>query len=197
MNTIILILIVGGIAWFLLGLWTDYKKRKPLPSDAPEYYSPERKRMREAIKFSRSNLYEIQTRNDREKALRDNHASTRVEDLDSLDGEAFEAFLEGLFRIQGYDAKKTPVSGDFGADLILVKDRERIAVQAKRYIGRVGVSAVQEALSGMAYYSCQSAMVVTTGYFTKNAIELAKKSEVRMIDRLALGNLMIKNHDER
>lgn len=187
MNTIILFLIVGGIAWFLYDLWWHKRNRKPSPSDTPDYYSPERKHLREAIKYARSNLYEIQTQNDRKKTLREKHASIRVDDLDKLDGEAFEVYLEGLFRIQGYDAKKTPVSGDFGADLILVRDGERIAVQAKRYIGSVGVSAVQEALSGMAYYNCQSAMVVTTGYFTKNAIELAKKSDVSMIDRVELG----------
>lgn len=192
MNTIIIFLIVGGIAWFFYELWWQKRNRKPFASDAPDYYSPERKHLREAIKYARSNLYEMQTKNDREKSLREKHASMRVDDLDKLDGEAFEVYLEGLFRIQGYEAKKTSISGDFGADLILVKDGERIAVQAKRYIGSVGVSAVQEALSGMAYYSCQSAMVVTTGYFTKNAIELAKKSEVRMIDRVALGKLMVR-----
>lgn len=194
MNTIILILIVGGIAWFFYDLWGQKRNRTPFASDAPDYYSPERKHMREAIKYARTNFYEIQMQNDREKTLREKHASTRVDDLDKLNGEAFEAYLEGLFRVQGYDAKKTPVSGDFGADLILSREGERIAVQAKRYIGSVGVSAVQEALSGMAYYNCQSAMVVTTGYFTKNAIELAKKSEVRMIDRVTLGNWMAQSN---
>jgi len=49
------------------------------------------------------------------------------------------------------------------------------------------VSAVQEALSGMAYYQCLSAWVVTTGNFTPNAVELAKKSNVRMVDSTELG----------
>jgi len=35
----------------------------------------------------------------------------------------------------------------------LHKDQQRIAVQAKCYTGSVGVSAVQEALSGMALLS--------------------------------------------
>ena len=43
----------------------------------------------------------------------------------------------------------------------LHKDQHLIAVQAKCYAGSVSVSAVQEALFGMAYYSCHSAWVVT------------------------------------
>jgi restriction system protein len=49
---------------------------------------------------------------------------------------------------------------------------------------------VQEALSGKAYYQCDAAWVVTTGAFTTNAFELAKKSGVKMIGRSDIGNLM-------
>jgi restriction system protein len=50
---------------------------------------------------------------------------------------------------------------------------------------------VQEALSGMAYYQCQSAWVVTTGNYTNNAIELAKQSKVRLIDSTDIGKLIL------
>ena len=56
----------------------------------------------------------------------------------------FEEFLAGLFRAQGYTAELTSTTGDYGADLILSKDGRCIAVQAKRYVGSVGVAAVQE-----------------------------------------------------
>ena len=58
-------------------------------------------------------------------------------------------------RGQGYAVELTATTGDYGADLILTKDRQRIAVQAKRYRGSVGVQAVQEGLSGQAYYRCE------------------------------------------
>jgi len=95
-----------------------------------------------------------------------------------------------LALIAPYVAELTPLTGDYGADLILIKDGQRIAVQAKRYVGSVGVSAVQEALSGQAYYQCDTAWVVTTGAFTTNALELAKKSGVKLIGRSDIGNLM-------
>lgn len=102
----------------------------------------------------------------------------------------FEEYLAGLFRAQGYAAELTPTSGDYGADLILSKDGQRIAVQAKRYTGSVGVQAVQEALSGKAYYQCHTAWVITTGAFTANALELAQKSGVKMVGRSDIGNLI-------
>lgn len=85
----------------------------------------------------------------------------------------------------------TPTSGDYGADLLLTKEGQRIAVQAKCYTGSVGVAAVQEALSGMAYYQCHSAWVITTGNYTNNAVELAKKSKVHLLDSNELGKLIM------
>ena len=52
------------------------------------------------------------------------------------------------------------------------------------------MQAVQEALSGQAYYKCDSAWVVATGSFTANAVDLAKKSGVTLIDRTAIANLI-------
>jgi len=72
----------------------------------------------------------------------------------------------------------------------LTKAGRRIAVQSKRHAGSVGVQAVQEALSGQAYYKCDSAWVVATGSFTANAVDLAKKSGVTLIDRTAIANLI-------
>jgi len=91
---------------------------------------------------------------------------------------------------------RVTLTGDYGADLILRKDHQRIAVQAKCYIGSVGVAAVQETLSGMAYYQCHSAWVVTTGNFTVNALELATKSKVRLFGRNELGKLILQMQNQ-
>jgi restriction system protein len=73
----------------------------------------------------------------------------------------------------------------------LHKDKQKIAVQVKRWVGSVGVGAVQEALSGMAYYRCHSAWVVTTGNYTVNALELAKQSNVQLLGRKEIGKLIM------
>lgn len=108
-------------------------------------------------------------------------------ELNQLSGTEFEKYLAGLLQQLGYLVELTPSTGDYGADLLLSKDGLRIAVQAKCYTGSVGVAAVQEALSGMAYYQCQSAWVITTGNYTNNAIELARQSKVRLINSTEIG----------
>lgn len=114
----------------------------------------------------------------------------QANELKGLSGTEFEDYLLKLFEHHGYQVETTPCTGDYGADLILQKNNQRIAVQAKCYSGSVGVSAVQEALSGMAYYRCHHAWVVTTGTYTTNAIELAKQSNVRLLDGSELGILI-------
>ena len=124
------------------------------------------------------------------------YGKQKAAELNQLSGSEFESFLAGLFSSHGYEVELTPTTGDYGADLLLFKAGQRIAVQAKCYTGSVGVSAVQEALSGMVYYGCQSAWVVTTGNLTPNAIELANKSNVRLIDSTELGKLIIQLEDQ-
>ncbi|MFC4803452.1 restriction endonuclease [Filifactor villosus] len=69
--------------------------------------------------------------------------------------------------------KNEKKSHDYGADLIISKNGETIAVQAKRYRNKVGIKAIQEAVASMKVYSCNRAMVITNSYYTKSALELA------------------------
>ncbi|WP_231879518.1 restriction endonuclease [Methylomonas koyamae] len=118
------------------------------------------------------------------------YGQQKAAELNQLSGTEFEVFLAGLFGSHGYQVELTPTTGDYGADLLLFKSGQRIAVQAKCYTGSVGVSAVQEALAGMAYYQCHAAWVVTTGNFTTNAVELAYKSNVQLVGSTELGKLI-------
>lgn len=167
---------------------------KPTPSapasEPPSKEDKQARHLRNTLEFAKDQ-HRVLSRKQREQDVwQQRFGSAKAAELDQLDGVEFEEFLAGLFRAQGYAAELTPTSGDYGADLILSKDGQRIAVQAKRYTGSVGVGAVQEALSGMAYYNCQAAWVITTGAFTANALELAEKSGVKMIGRSEIGNLM-------
>ncbi|MEH7272628.1 restriction endonuclease, partial [Neobacillus vireti] len=74
-------------------------------------------------------------------------------------------------------------SGDFGADLLLKKDRKKIVVQAKRYSKDVGIKAVQEVMGARSYYKADEAWVVSNSYFTKAARELARNGNVALVNR--------------
>jgi restriction system protein len=194
MKDLFLYLFFAGIAWLV---WRAFASKpaptaQPIaqPSEPPPKEDPQKRHLRNALEFAKTQ-HKILTIKQREQdAWQQAYGHAKASDLDLHSGTEFEEFLAGLFRAQGYAAELTPVTGDYGADLILSKDGRRIAVQAKRYVGSVGVSAVQEALSGQAYYQCDAAWVVTTGTFTTNAQELAKKSGVKMIGRSDIGNLM-------
>lgn len=110
-------------------------------------------------------------------------AKSGIAELDKLNGEDFERYLEMLFKQLGYQVRRTPYQGDYGADLILSKDGEETSVQAKRYNSTVGVKAVQEAVAAKEYYGCTKAMVVTNSYFSQQARVLAKANRVELWDR--------------
>lgn len=106
--------------------------------------------------------------------------------IDNLSGIEFESYLFNLFKNLGYEVENTPASNDYGADLIISKDTERIVVQAKRYNSTVGIAAIQEVIGAKNYYEANKCMVVTNNYFTPNAIELAKANNVELWDRKVL-----------
>jgi len=106
-------------------------------------------------------------------------------ELESLSGLEFEKFLVKLFRHNGYGAEITKGSGDQGADMILEDDLgNKIAVQAKKWQGPVGNSAIQQVVASKKFYDCDNAWVISTNNkFTKSAIALAKRNKVKLIGK--------------
>ncbi len=74
----------------------------------------------------------------------------------------------------------TPVTGDQGADVILVLGGLKIVIQAKKYTGVVGNAAVQEVFAAMQFYDADYAMVVTNSRYTTAAQTLATKIGVEL-----------------
>ena len=114
-----------------------------------------------------------------------------MKEIDQMTGEEFEQFLGELFKRRGFKITYTSTSGDYGADLILRDGDEKIAVQAKRYSGNVGVKAVQEIIGAVKMYDANEAWVVTNSYFTKQAIKLAEINDVYLIDRDELIDMIL------
>jgi len=106
-----------------------------------------------------------------------------IPDYSSLNGYQFETFLKELFTALDYVVVKTQLSGDQGADLVMSKDGFQTVVQAKKYSDKVSNKAIQEVVAAKALYNCEKAMVVTTGEFTKSAIELALSNKVELWDK--------------
>lgn len=144
----------------------------------------------EELKQELISQYKMQKAKEFEEKLSRNHDDKiSVEQIEHLDGFEFEQLIGELYRKAGYKVKVTKKSGDQGADIIVEKDGISTAIQTKKYGGSVGNKAVQEIVAAMKFYDCDKAMVITTGYFTKSAYELASKNKVKLIDRKALDEL--------
>ncbi|NPE28817.1 hypothetical protein HNV12_12800 [Methanococcoides sp. SA1] len=107
-----------------------------------------------------------------------------------MNGYQFEKYIGNLYRNLGYVVQNTALSGDQGADLILEKNGQKIAIQTKRYAKKVSNKAVQEVVASKAYYNCSHCVVITNNYFTKSASDLAKANNVELIDRDNLASMI-------
>ncbi|MGG0662633.1 restriction endonuclease [Viridibacillus arvi] len=120
-----------------------------------------------------------------------------IQEIDKMTGRQFEEYVGTIFKSQGYKVSYTSTTGDYGADLILKKEQQVIVVQAKRYKQTVGVKAVQEIIPAIKMYNATVAWVITNSTYTKQALILAKKNHVRMIERdeLIKMSLYMKNRN--
>lgn len=103
-----------------------------------------------------------------------------------MNGVEFEEYLIRILQSNQIKAERTKSSGDQGVDIIAYCNYKKIAIQCKRYSGAIGNNAIQEVFAGSKFYDAQESMVVTNSTFTKSAVELAKKCNVRLIDRFKL-----------
>jgi hypothetical protein len=105
------------------------------------------------------------------------HESKTMDEISRMSGSQFEEFLARLFSRMGYtDISLTPTNDQGGDLLCRSPNGVCLVIQAKRWNGRVGNSAVQELLGAMLHYDRDEGMVVTNSTFTVAARELAKKN---------------------
>ncbi|QPC48449.1 restriction endonuclease [Mangrovibacillus cuniculi] len=117
-----------------------------------------------------------------------------IVEVDKMSGRKFEEYLHALLKAKGYNVQLTPVSGDYGADLVITAKAKKIVVQAKRYKKNVGVKAIQEVASAKCYYKADECWVITNSFFTEQAKKLANSNQVRLVDRKELMDWMLQEN---
>ena len=110
--------------------------------------------------------------------------------LDEMEGYEFEIALANIYRRLGYTVTRTPRTRDFGGDLILETEYEKIIVQAKRTKKPVSLKAVQEVSGAVGYYQATKGMVVTNSEFRDSAFQLANMNDIELVDRDELHELI-------
>lgn len=90
----------------------------------------------------------------KEQARREALVQLSIDEVDKMTGVEFENYVEALLRRDGYKTETTATSGDYGVDLVAIKDGQRIAIQCKRYTKNIDQAAVREVYAGMTKYNC-------------------------------------------
>lgn len=117
----------------------------------------------------------------REKKKKQAIIKHKMNNLQTLDGYQFEVLVANCLDTIGYKTKVTKGSGDYGVDVIAQFKDKKIAIQVKHQKNKVEYKAVQQALSGKKYYSCNEAWVVTSNDdFTRQAKNGEQKLDVKL-----------------
>jgi len=107
-----------------------------------------------------------------------------LEELRRIDPYDLEILVGELFEAMGYKTHVTPRSRDYGVDILVKIERLGLVhaweVQVKR-TRQVGVREVREYSSLRERDRVDGVIIVTTGYFTKEATEEAAQYNVKLI----------------
>jgi len=106
--------------------------------------------------------------------------------LMELTPSEFENLVSNLFGKMGLETKLTRASKDGGVDAVAFDIRPilggKVVIQAKRYKGTVGVSAVRDLYGTMLNEGASKGIIVATSGYGPDAYEFAKDKPLELID---------------
>jgi restriction system protein len=116
----------------------------------------------------------------------------KIDFLLRLSPGEFEEIVGDMYRRFGYSVERTPMTNDFGRDLILKKDGKTTFVECKRYdrdtpIGRRPLQLFYGVIMNM---KADSGIFITTSNFAKTAVNFAGETGIQLIDGYELAALM-------
>ena len=115
-----------------------------------------------------------------------------IREMRGFTPQRFEDEVAGMFSRLGYEVKQTPYTKDGGRDGILKKDGKKFLYECKKY-GKGSFSGrpdLQRFHSAIITDDAAFGFFVTTGRFTKDAIEFAATVPIKLIDQSELVRMM-------
>ncbi|OME55242.1 hypothetical protein BSK61_14195 [Paenibacillus odorifer] len=95
----------------------------------------------------------------------------------------FEEYMARVFRCAGFDSEVTKRTGDGGKDIILRRNGEVRLVECKRYTSpKVGRPDIQKFHSAIIDFNAVEGFYITTGEFTKQALECAENKSILTVN---------------
>jgi restriction system protein len=104
--------------------------------------------------------------------------------ISGLSWQAFEQLISEAFRRRGFTVSDNAFSGaDGGVDVRATKGGETFLIQCKHWRAQqVGVSVVRELYGVMSAEGAAGGYVVTSGRFTRDALDFAKGRNIEFLD---------------
>ena len=119
-------------------------------------------------------------------------SQVNVKSIQKLSWREFEELIAEVFRRRGYAVTENiGIGPDGGVDVRLEKDGKQTIVQCKHWKkSSVGVPIVREMFGIMTAEEADSVMVISSGYFTKEAKSFAEGLPIHLIDGEHLARLV-------
>ncbi|HPF49809.1 MAG TPA: restriction endonuclease [Caldisericia bacterium] len=129
-----------------------------------------------------------------------------IDKLQHVNPKNFEYLVVKLLEKMGYGAWKgagrvTGKPNDQGIDGVIDQDRlglDKVYIQAKRWQGSVGSKEIQGFVGALVKQNSMKGVFITTGSFTKEALDFAshigKNMSLSLIDGVVLAKLMIEHN---
>ena len=102
-----------------------------------------------------------------------------------MNPKEYEDLVCDYFRNKGYEAKTTSYINDYGVDVFASKGTEKIAIQAKMYgsgTRKINRQMVMELHGAKDYFDCTKALIATDGILLADAMEVAKKLNIEILN---------------
>lgn len=114
--------------------------------------------------------------------------------LKSMTGIEFEALIELLLVNMGLDVRITKATGDGGIDLVAYSNESffkgKYIIQCKRWSGAVGEPIIRDLYGVIMAERANKGILITTSYFTDQAIQFAEGKNIELIGYDALRKLL-------
>ncbi|MCI0449237.1 MAG: restriction endonuclease [Chlorobi bacterium] len=100
----------------------------------------------------------------------------------NLNPTEFENEVAELYKLKGYKAVTTKISGDQGVDIFLEKDKNIYVVQCKKWKTKIGEHALRDLLGTKINHNANYAILVTLNGISKVALKFAEKNNIKILE---------------
>lgn len=108
--------------------------------------------------------------------------------------DEYEHIVAEHFEAKGYKTTVSQYTNDYGVDIFATKGKEKIAIQAKMFGGStrpINRQMVMELHGAKDYFACTKAIIATDGRIIDNALEVAKKLKIEILNVPAIRTTII------